>query len=445
MFEHADNFIVKITRDCNLRCKYCYIKNKNTYKNEVMSFNVFTDFVNRIIEDKIKNDVDRNKVITFTFHGGEPTLVGYDMLNKYLSYAYISFKKAKIKVQFSIQTNGTLITDELLNLFRDYKVHVGISYDGIGDNNKNRNSLSSSVYEDIVKKFEKNHVKLGNICVVSKCNIDNIEKNFEYFNQINLPTKYNFVEDVYNLGDCEVPGYDFFHKCIKPMLDMSLKNKDINCIPDYSIRELIIDYCIKYLTKTDNLRENTRNKGICGIKFCGGGCKVIEISPDGTVHSCGRCDESDTDSIIGNIYSKDFLGLHSFRKYCNNMYQRNLAILNSNCDLCESQDICNFGCMSFSFVKGKIDSIDKDLICSYYKEFKKYIYENIDNFILIYIDYIINEKSGLIDIHRKVDKDTINNMNKVLKDHNIYNIKPSLEMNNKDTETYNHKILITKI
>ena len=84
MFEHINHAVVKVTRDCNLRCKYCYVADKDKYKNEVMSFDVFKDLVNRIIKDRIKNNTYREE-FNFTFHGGEPTIIGYDTLNKYLS------------------------------------------------------------------------------------------------------------------------------------------------------------------------------------------------------------------------------------------------------------------------------------------------------------------------------------------------------------------------
>ena len=37
-----------------------------------------------------------------------------------------------------IQTNGVLINDEHIRMFRDYKVHVGVSVDGPGELNDSR-------------------------------------------------------------------------------------------------------------------------------------------------------------------------------------------------------------------------------------------------------------------------------------------------------------------
>ena len=80
--------VVKVTRDCNLRCKYCYIENKDAFKNEVMSFEVFKTLVDRICLDKKKTS-DEFKRFSFIFHGGEPTIIGYENLNKFCHYVIV--------------------------------------------------------------------------------------------------------------------------------------------------------------------------------------------------------------------------------------------------------------------------------------------------------------------------------------------------------------------
>ena len=32
MFNYANMLVLKVTRDCNLRCKYCYLADKDEYK-----------------------------------------------------------------------------------------------------------------------------------------------------------------------------------------------------------------------------------------------------------------------------------------------------------------------------------------------------------------------------------------------------------------------------
>jgi uncharacterized protein len=62
----------------------------------------------------------------FTLFGGEPLLVPLKDLEELWAWGYKRWR------QNSVQTNGLLITDQHVELFRKYNVHVGISIDGPG-------------------------------------------------------------------------------------------------------------------------------------------------------------------------------------------------------------------------------------------------------------------------------------------------------------------------
>jgi len=66
--------------------------------------------------------------VTFTFHGGEPLLAGYD----FFSYALplLAERFSEVKAEFAIQTNLWLMTPELAELFATYHVPIGSSIDG---------------------------------------------------------------------------------------------------------------------------------------------------------------------------------------------------------------------------------------------------------------------------------------------------------------------------
>ena len=43
----------------------------------------------------------------------------------------IGIENLKEYIQFSIQTNGTLINDEIIEFIKRYDIHMGLSIDGI--------------------------------------------------------------------------------------------------------------------------------------------------------------------------------------------------------------------------------------------------------------------------------------------------------------------------
>jgi uncharacterized protein len=62
----------------------------------------------------------------FTLFGGEPLLLPVDTLENLWAWGKEKYGSN------SVQTNGSLITDDHVSLFRKYSVHVGISIDGPG-------------------------------------------------------------------------------------------------------------------------------------------------------------------------------------------------------------------------------------------------------------------------------------------------------------------------
>ncbi len=90
------------------------------------------DKVARITSKKILEYCLRNnqRKIAVILHGGEPLIGGVEHLTMILSTVYEIFKKTGIELDFQIQSNGLLFTEEIGELFLKYKVHLGIRIDG---------------------------------------------------------------------------------------------------------------------------------------------------------------------------------------------------------------------------------------------------------------------------------------------------------------------------
>ena len=67
--------------------------------------------------------------ISFMFQGGEPLLAGIDFFRGFISTVN-SLKDEKTTVNYSLQTNGTLIDEEFCKLFKENNFLIGVSLDG---------------------------------------------------------------------------------------------------------------------------------------------------------------------------------------------------------------------------------------------------------------------------------------------------------------------------
>ena len=113
---------------CNLDCHYCYYLDKAEIyhgRQPRMSEQVLETLTKQYIES---NDVPE---VTFNWHGGEPLVMGLDFYRKAVELQQ-KYAGGKI-VHNTLQTNGTLITPEWADFFRENDFLIGISIDGPAD------------------------------------------------------------------------------------------------------------------------------------------------------------------------------------------------------------------------------------------------------------------------------------------------------------------------
>ena len=111
---------------CNLACDYCYYLEKaNLYKDNlkhVMSDELLEKFIDEYINSQTMPQV------LFTWHGGETLMRPLSFYKKAME---LQKKYARGRtIDNCIQTNGTLLTDEWCEFFRENNWLVGVSIDG---------------------------------------------------------------------------------------------------------------------------------------------------------------------------------------------------------------------------------------------------------------------------------------------------------------------------
>lgn len=113
-----------LTHNCNLSCPYCFVKQKP----ERMSLETAKKAVEWIRRNYALKHLyqQENRDMTIYFFGGEP-LLEFDTVIAPLLEEYGDIPH----LHFSITTNGTLLTEKILQYFKKYNVSVMLSFDGI--------------------------------------------------------------------------------------------------------------------------------------------------------------------------------------------------------------------------------------------------------------------------------------------------------------------------
>lgn len=131
------SIILKVAAPCNLNCTYCYEYNRgdSTWKTKPKRIAETTveQVGRRIFEYATAEQLSS---ISINLHGGEPTLLGPDGLDTVLTS--LRRMTTGLRVKFGMQTNGTLVTEALVETLIRHEVKVGLSLDGDAYSNRHR-------------------------------------------------------------------------------------------------------------------------------------------------------------------------------------------------------------------------------------------------------------------------------------------------------------------
>jgi uncharacterized protein len=113
-------YIIKVTRECNLRCTYCH---------EWEAFGVHPPLSFRTLVELTKKALLADSRVQFIWHGGEPLTRGRAFYEKAVAVQDLLRQDHHV-ITNSLQTNGLLLSEHWCQFFKTYRFHVGVSIDG---------------------------------------------------------------------------------------------------------------------------------------------------------------------------------------------------------------------------------------------------------------------------------------------------------------------------
>lgn len=173
---------------CNLSCRYCYYLEKaNLYRNEDKAgrFTMSEDLLERFIRDYIESQTMPQ--VLFSWHGGEALM---RPLSFYKRVVELQKRYARgVQIDNSIQTNGTLLTDEWCEFFRENGWLVGVSIDGPQEfhDEYRRNKMGQPSFRKVmqgINLLNKHGVEWNALAVVNDFNADYPLDFYNFFKEI---------------------------------------------------------------------------------------------------------------------------------------------------------------------------------------------------------------------------------------------------------------------
>ncbi len=111
---------------CNLDCAYCFFLSKEMLypgSRFRMADDLLETYIRQLIESHQTNEV------TIAWQGGEPTLMGLPFFRRAVELAE-QYRRPGMTIEYTMQTNGTLLTDEWGEFLAANNFLMGISIDG---------------------------------------------------------------------------------------------------------------------------------------------------------------------------------------------------------------------------------------------------------------------------------------------------------------------------
>lgn len=361
---------------CNLNCKYCYYLEKaNLYRDEDKAgrFTMSDDLLERFIESYIESQTSPN--VLFCWHGGETLM---RPLSFYKRVVELQKRYARGRqIDNTLQTNGTLLTDEWCEFFREQGWLIGVSIDGPQEfhDEYRKNKMGQPSFRKVmqgINLLKKHGVEWNALAVVNDFNADYPLDFYNFFKEIEC--KYiqftPIVERIYNHTDGRHLASPVNTGDV-PLADFSVTPEQwgefLCTLFDEWVKKDVGEYFIQIF---DSTLANWvgEQPGVCTMARTCGHAGVMEYNGD--VYSCDHF--VFPEYKLGNIRTHTLVEMmYSERqeKFGQNKYNS----LPRQCKECEFLFACNGECPKNRFAVTKDGEPGLNYLCSGYKRFFRHV------------------------------------------------------------------------
>ena len=382
-FRHYAIEVKPIGAACNLRCEYCYYLGKGSghaATPALMSDDVLESYVRQVIEIH-----GRYAEIEFAWHGGEPTLCGVPFFERAMALQR-KYGEGR-KILNTLQTNGTLLTDEWCQFFRDYHFRIGLSIDGPEHlhNIYRKDAHGEGTFSRTMHGLEllqKHGVEFNTLTTVNAANADHAKEVYAFLREFSdfmqfLPV----VESLPQNGNGNValpPGiYSHQPQRLAPFsVPAEAYGKFLCTILDEWGRHQDVGRKFVQVFEATLGNMTRRPAGLCVHEAVCGHCGVIE--KNGDLYRCDRY--VFPEYRIGNILQAQ---LHDMMQTNRRFGEYKLDSLPSACLHCDVADLCFGGCP-----KDRLDERmtlngpeRRNYLCPGYRLFFRYFKQRIPKLI----------------------------------------------------------------
>ncbi len=350
-------FVKPIGSICNLECHYCYyLKKKNLYPKDA-SFRMPDPLLEEYIIQHIA--ASPGSVINFSWHGGEPFLLGLDTFRRIVALQR-KHQPRHQRITNGIQTNGTFLDEDWCRFLAEEGFAVGLSLDGPqGMHDRYRVTKDqNSTYQEVMRGYRllrQYRIPCDILCVVHAENVQHPIEVYRFFKQIEAP-------------------YVCFLPLVEPQPDRKV-GVSPRTVPAEALGNFLCTIFDEWKShdiervKVQIFEEAARTAfgqehALCLFRKTCGDVPVVEHNGD--FFSCDHF--VDTKHRLGNIQEMPLVDLLESRAQ-RAFGQAKLDTLPRYCQTCEVLDMCHGGCPKDRLLDTPDGEVGLNYLCAGYKRF----------------------------------------------------------------------------
>ncbi len=342
---------------CNLDCHYCYYLKKEHLYPKGEPFRMSDEILEEYIAQHI--DASPETVIRFSWHGGEPTVLGLDYFRKVVALQR-KHQPANRRIANGIQTNGILLDDEWCLFLAAEGFAVGLSLDGPHEMHDQYRVTKDKkpTHEQTMRGYkllQQHRVYTDILCVVNLHNVQHPTEVYRFFKQINaqyisfLPLVEPQPDAKGGVSHITAPAEDW-GVFLCTIFD-EWRDQDIGQIKVQIFEEA---------TRTAFNQEHS----LCIFRPTCGDIPVVEHNGD--FYSCDHF--VDVEHCLGNI--QDILLVELLESPAQRAFGKaKLETLPRYCQECEVRAMCNGECPKNRFLQTPNGEEGLNYLCAGYKRF----------------------------------------------------------------------------
>lgn len=329
--------VMNVTNQCNLACSYCYEYGEDRIDQPEGKTRFMTEETARQTVDFLLDQSPGRRSVHLTFFGGE-TLLNFGVVKATVEYARNRAAEAGKYIDFSMTTNATMLTSEIIDFLAENNVGVTVSIDGpkesqdrfrVFHNGKGSYDVVAPKIKELLKAHRSRPIGAR---VTLTAQVVDVKKIFRHlrdemgFDEVGFAPVTTSPVRLYALGRSGLDRVlEQFTALAREFLEDALQDKHHG-----------------FSNVSDTLRE--LHQGVSKAYPCGAGLGLMGVSPSGDIGLCHRF----VDSPVGKIGDLD-TGIdraaqkaHLTRGHINNKY---------DCQTCWARPVCSGGCYHEAYVR----------------------------------------------------------------------------------------------